>query len=121
MYVSTQCPACQEKMKVNFPLEARSIRCGSCLAPVITLHGGVEKDFVIGNRYRLHYQISSDNYSKIFVAVDNENEESLCLLRVYEKDFCDSITDLENFTQILQSASVISGGVRHLVHRRGTA
>ena len=90
------------------PLRSQQVNCKSCHAQIAVLRGSAEKDFIIDDIYHLRHFINADQYSKTFVAL-NMKDKNLCLVRVYELEFCASLSYLQEIGETLQSASKMSG------------
>jgi len=108
MFASFNCPACQKETPVKSPLKRQKIHCKFCQIPILSLSGAAEKDFIVNDVYHLRHLINSDQFSRMFAAL-NLQDKNLCLVRVYDSEFCAALSDIQGIGEVLQSASKMAG------------
>ena len=108
MFASFNCPACQKETPVSSPLRPQMIRCKFCQHPILSLSGAADKDFIVDDIYHLRHLVNSDPFSRMFVAM-NLHDKNLCLVRVYDSEFCAALSDIQGIGEVLQSASKMAG------------
>ena len=108
MQLTLHCEHCNHTMLIDKPSFEEEIYCESCNEYIKTFSAYIEKNTIVNEQFQIKYPVCEDNCSQTFIAFDI-NSESLCLIRIYDPELSECLTDLNNFIHVLNSASLLAG------------
>ena len=104
MLKAVQCKECGYAMTVEKLGQDQQVACPSCSAPVFVQAGGIDKNTILGERYQVKQIISENSISVVYLATDLEVSDFI-LLRVFSWNFSQSVSQSDEFLQMISSVS----------------